>query len=199
MPNISEALIGSKSTEVNHDGKLQMDLQVIITDFSEDWNLKESESSEYSECIKIKISEFQKSLSMPKLIIPTPTFSANYLLIEPKIGLLTSVPSQKLPELPFQRGIKSVPASIADLEHVEKKCFETMADIKSTKPLKNKLEYNTGSSSLFDDSKLRELEKLLASNSKKEVRQSKKGKYEAMVGFFIEALTETLTLLLSIN
>ncbi|CAG9538026.1 unnamed protein product [Cercopithifilaria johnstoni] len=175
LPNISETLIDSRK---DHDGKLQVDLQMVVIDSSENRNSMETESSGHSESVKIEISKFQKPLSIPKLILPIPTFSANHPLIKPKIGLLTSQVSSQ--ELSAQRETTSVPESITDFERIEKKCFEAISSVKNIKSLEKKLQYYNDLSSLFADSKLRELKKLLESNSE-EVRQSKKDKSKVLV------------------
>uniref|UniRef100_A0A0R3RFY2 Ribosome biogenesis protein NOP53 n=1 Tax=Elaeophora elaphi TaxID=1147741 RepID=A0A0R3RFY2_9BILA len=107
-------------------------------------------------------------------------FSANHLLIEPKIELITAVPSR---ELPVQREITSVPESIADLKRVEKKCFKAATDTKTTKSLVKKRTKPRDNIDLrFKlDSRLRRLEKRLESKSKKETVQSKEGKSDVLV------------------
>lgn len=162
-----------------------MDLQVLIIDSVENWNSIKTELTKHPEANKIEISKSQKPSSIPKVIPPIPPFSANHLLIEPKIELLTSVRS---PELPIQKEITSVSETITDLEHVEKKCVEAMPDIKNRKEKlekkKKKPRYDADLSSIFADPKLRGSEKLLGSDSEKELRQPKKGKSKILVGSF---------------
>lgn len=181
LPNISETLVNSKNTEANHDRKPQMDLQAVIIDSSENWNSVETESSQHSDSItNVEISKFQKPLSIPELILPIPTFSANHRLIQPKIGLLTSVPSQKLIA---QQDMTSVSESVNYLEHVGRKCFKMISDMKAIKLLEKKLRYPIDLSSLYTDSKLG---KLLKNSCGKEFRQLKKESSEILVGFFAE-------------
>ncbi|EJW82433.1 hypothetical protein WUBG_06657 [Wuchereria bancrofti] len=179
LPNINKTLVKKKS---NHDGKLQMDLHLVITNSSENWNSTKTESPGHLESIKMEVAKFQKLPSILKLILPFPRFSANHFLIEPKLGLLAPVP---LPELSMQREITSISRSIEDLAHTEKKCFKATPDIKSIKSLgkeRTKLRYSTDlRSSLFADLKLRESKKLQRSNSKKEVRQPERVKSEVLL------------------
>ncbi|VDO31971.1 unnamed protein product [Brugia timori] len=176
--NTNKILVEKKS---NHDGRLQMDLHLVLSNSSENWNSTKTESSGHLESIKMEVAKFQNSPSIPKLILPFLRFSAHRFLIEPKLGLLAPVP---LPELSMQREITSISRSIADLVHTEKKCFKAISDIKSIKSLgkkRNKLPYSADLSSSFVAVKLRESEKLRRSNSKKEVRQPKRVKSEVLL------------------
>ncbi|VDN84758.1 unnamed protein product [Brugia pahangi] len=176
--NTNKILVEKKS---NHDGRLQMDLHLVLSNSSENWNSTKTESSGHLESIKMEVAKFQNSPSIPKLILPFLRFSAHHFLIEPKLGLLAPAP---LPELSMQKEITSISRSIADLVHTEKKCLKTISDIKSIKSLgkkRNKLPYSADLSSSFVAVKLRESEKLRRSNSKKEVRQPKRVKSEVLV------------------
>ncbi|EJD75749.1 hypothetical protein, variant [Loa loa] len=178
--NINEALIDRKSVKLDHDGKLQMDLHVVIVNSSENWNSMKIKSSKHPESIKMEISKLQKPPSTPELILPTPLFSANHRLIEPELGLLPPVPS---PELLVKKEIKSVSEIIMDLVHVEKKCLKVIPDIKKIKSLgkkRTKLRYSTDLT-FFAELQLRESKMLLGSDSEMELRKPKKGKSEVFV------------------